>query len=316
MKKTMYLLLAVTVVFASLLLSGCGSKNYDLKNMSKITFSGANGYGSINIEFTGKDLIEQDLNYELNKSNNYKQLNKAMSNLSSSIEYKFTNAENGKLSNADTVKVIAVTDKLVLDTLGISFSNTEFDCLVENLVDCKDLDVFKDIVLEYDGITTNGSATVNTDKCEDLVKENVQFKIENNGNLSNGDKITVIASVSNEDEMIKKGYMVSNKTKSFLVSGLAEYVDSIKQVSVKSINDFICGYVTERMNEGCSILGREDFWKFSSGKGLVSFDNVGADKVKLTPYKLIYAVNSNNNTDNTYTVVYKIEVSGKVKDLS
>ncbi len=150
------------------------------------------------------------------------------------------------ISNGDLLTVTVRYDKKALRKFRIKLTNTTYTVNVSDLNSVQSLNAFADISVSFSGTDGYGTAEINTSKCSQVVLDSFEFNItesSNNGNLSNGDVITISAncissSYNPDDSTIEyedQKYAVSKSSSTeFNVSGLgeADELDPFENVTV------------------------------------------------------------------------------------
>lgn len=150
------------------------------------------------------------------------------------------------IMNGDVLTVTVRYDEKALRKFRIKLTNTTYTVNVSDLYSAESLNPFADISVTYSGTDGYGTAEINTSKCEQIVLDNFTFSItssSDNGNLSNGDTITVVAncisaSYNPDDSTIEyngKKYIVAKSSSSeFTVTDLGNVkeLDPFENVTV------------------------------------------------------------------------------------
>ena len=87
-----------------------------------------------------------------------------------------------------------------------------------------EIDLFAEVFIEYEGVAPEARAILRN-ASNDAFLKNVSYRIDNGSYLSNGDIITVTASISAETAEAN-GYLINETEKVFTVAGIDEYVKS------------------------------------------------------------------------------------------
>ncbi len=177
------IILLIIVVFKSF----NGTKKVNISDIFKIEVLGTDGYGYVNIaidmnfiEATGVNL--NDIEYTVNKNSN--------------------------LSNGD---LICIT---VSDIKGVKLDKNQFEYEISGLNKATDLDIFKDLNVEYD--VQNKKIVLDNSQCSEFIKKNVIFSIKYEKDEYNlGDAVTIVGYVD-MNAAADNGYNV--------VSTILEYV--------------------------------------------------------------------------------------------
>lgn len=150
------------------------------------------------------------------------------------------------IRNGDVLTVTVRCDEKALKKYHIRLINTTYTVSVSDLNSVESLNAFADVTISYSGTDGFGKAEINTSKCKPIVSDNFTFSItksSNNGELSNGDTVTVVANCTSasynpDDSTIDyngKKYAVSRSSSSeFTVSGLesSKELDPFENVTI------------------------------------------------------------------------------------
>ncbi len=139
--------------------------------------------------------------------------------------------KTSKLSNGDEIKYIWECNDAVIEKLfKVKLNYSDITYTVENLKPVEKKDVFANISLNFSGIAPTG-------RIDNVVNpEGLSLKYSKTDGLSNGDKITVTASIGDEGSFIEKhGWLPKEMTKDYEVSGLSSYVRTISEVNGASL---------------------------------------------------------------------------------
>lgn len=168
------------------------------------------------------------------------------------------------IKNGDIITVNVSYDKWALLKKGIRLENTKFDIKVTGLTSSSTIDPFSNIKYIFTGVDGFGKVSLDTSKCSDAVLDNFEYTISPNANLSEGDKVTVIAKYTGKSYDDRSGtfeyggrfYSCSKESrKDITVSSLSsvETLDPFENVTVKyeGTDPFlsISGYDTSQANK-------------------------------------------------------------------
>lgn len=301
------LVLCLLTLCSVFVLSGCGGISIDVKANYLLhpVFSGCNGKGSVELELNYSNVDYAVQSYKNN--DNYSDIRSLVSDIDFELE---DESVNGKLKNGDTFKVITKYDEDRAAELGVTFTNTEITCKVQELKDGTELDAFKDVEVTFSGEDGNGYASVNTDKCKKAITSNVYFTFEDesNGNLKNGDEVTIKANLYSSDS----SYFLKEESKTYKVDGLYGARKSLEGTDLGDVTEEIRKKANTATKSDASIAYYE--YKFNSGKkrDLNSFNFSFETKMEFEKY--VYAYDPDAVSDNTLAGVYKLTTTVKCKD--
>lgn len=259
------------------------STKADLMDICEVNFTGVNGKGKVELSFNEKCDLYSNF-FIKDRYDACEELKK--------VTFKAT--PDSGLSNGDTVTITADTSKADLEKYDIKVINDTKQVVISGLEEASDYDLFEGVTVRYEGYEGNGKATIDTTACDSFAKENVTYKLEQESdNLKNGDKVVVVAEVSDE-KLDEHQYKVDSKTKEFTVEGLAETQEydifdklSISysgaspnlslSVDTSSCDDFVKSYVTFTLSKTDHV---------SSGDSITITASVDEEKAKENGYKI------------------------------
>ena len=253
MKKKLMLLMTIL----GLMLFGIVGCNDDSKSSDKsvtidlnkyvtVNLSGYNTMGTAEVSFDYdafdedyKDKIklktkngsDEEINFELklgskpmNVFNNY------------CVEYEAD--KTTELSNGDVIKITwECDDKSAKEYFGCKLKYSDIEYKVEGLEEIAAFNPFEYVEVEFEGAVPYGKANVkaDTDKKE---MQYIEFSIDKQYDLSNGDKIIVTANVNNVDRFIEEFNALPNPaSKEYTVEGLPAYAKSMSEFSDDALNE-------------------------------------------------------------------------------
>lgn len=303
-----YFLLTVVILSTALLFSGCEKTVIDIKGayFLDVSFDGCNKYGKAVLE-----LDMHNVNVELNKHANDENYSK-LYDLVSDIKFKMEDPSlNGKLSNNDTFNVVAVYDEDLANEINVTLNNTTITCTVKNLKDGIIVDAFKDVKVTFGGKNGKGYVDIDTEDCDDEVRDNVYFTAysDTDGKLSNGDTITVKAETLSYFE--KDGYFLREKEKTYTVSGLTGPRDTLDGVDTSEIRSDMQNELNYELEEAYNVCNYD--YEFTSGKKRhLSYDFTYTTDAQVEEYQYVHS--SSDLSDNALIAYYKLSVTFNCKD--
>lgn len=237
---------AVALVVVALILFATKKTTVNLNKYITVSFSGYDTLGRASYDFDTvafrkdyKDKIKiKAKGKELKELKELEELYSLLSNddycdifLSLCVEGSLDN--NKDLTNGDKVEYKwNCNDDFAKEyfKVKLKYSDMKFD--VEGLEKAKTIDPFEELDIVYTGISPNGTANIEKNSSDSVVK-NLYFSIEPNNNLKNGDTITVkLNNAENDDYYVENyGVILSKKEKEYTVEGLDSYVQSSSEIS-------------------------------------------------------------------------------------
>lgn len=181
----------------------------------------------------------------------------------------------------------------------INFSNGDYKEYI-----CGDIiDPFKELEVTFSGEPEKGVARIDASKCPDIIKENFTFNCIENGNLINGKKVDIVAEYD-KYAFEKSGIMVSREKKEYTVTGVDFYPRVIADYDKDDLNRAIRRIVDQYIESNI-----KDFsMAYNSDINRDSWSKSGSFNYSYSYYdvKMVYNVNKNNMSDNTYLIMYEI----------
>lgn len=225
------------------------------------------------------------------------------------IEYDVSPKEN--LSNGDTVTIKALYDKNYFKEIGYRLGKNTKKVKVKNLRDGRPIDVFETLEVKYEGIAPYGHVSVNNNNSDEFIRT-IDYLVENNNHLKNGDKINVTA---NYDKYIatEKGCIVKEDIKEYTVDGLAKYAMD-KADLTKATTDKISKEMQDKLE---AYLIDENKWVYAKLTDSYFFHGVnfeGTDHINLAEKHFLSAKKSEDSyTANRTLFIYEFAIKANGK---
>ena len=166
--------------------------------------------------------------------------------------------KRNQLSNGDVVKYTWKISEDYKKYLNCTLKFKDGEHKVEGLTEVVKFDPFAEVTVTFDGVSPNGNA-----KCEYSGSDfsPYDFYFDNNGNLKNGDKVTLNVSVSDLSYYAERnGKIPASTSMEYTVSGLPEYAlsysslsDDFKKYVQKEAEDAISSYVAKNYSKSSSL---------------------------------------------------------------
>lgn len=245
MKKATAILLAGILILS---LCACGAgrgKTVDLSNYVNVTFSGKDLGGRASVSFDKEQfLLDNVNNISFNQKNLkvYRELygSRDDSAASAILRYFSVDVEPGRrLANGDEVEVVWTFDTEKLETyFKWDYVCTPRTFTVSGLPEAPTFDPFEDLELLYNGNAPY--AEVSLHPVVAVIEDRGTYSIEPSTGLKNGDQFTVTFSCEDDRDMISQhSAYPSAREKTYTVSGLNTYVQSIDTISDEDFDQLI-----------------------------------------------------------------------------
>lgn len=332
--------LAVPVAVAAVVIVGgvliaTHKPTVNLNKYITLSAEGYNSIGTLDVEFD-TDKLEKDYGKKIAKNfqkamKNHEEDTYGLSNLAGSLyeggetSLFVTYCADGSadktrnLSNGDVVTytwdgVNEQTKKEAEELFGVKIKCSDVTYKVSGLTAVNTFDAFDGVEVEFNGISPDGSATVNTLPTAEAAK-GLYYTLDEQYNLANGDTVTVTVHSNRDDfsDCIEKyGAIPAATEKTYTVEGLNEYVtdsdgltDSVLVSLQNQAQDVLNAYIAKSWDSECVTLKGMSYlgYYILTPKNK---DNYGVyQDVIILPYQ----VTSHNHFEDDKGQVYDADVS-------
>lgn len=253
----------------------------------------------IEVKFDGYNTVGK-ASYEIDYAKFEKDYKKMLENSMCSAEDFFDSFveikldKTSDLSNGDKINCKIECDEEAIKKIfdyKVKFEDQEFQ--VEGLKEAETFDPFKDIEVEYEGISPNGSAKI-IGECKEV--DGLYFEFDKESQLKEGDKIELSVDTENGDDLIDYclnncGKIPSPMTKEYTVSELDKYVTTNSEINADALKKM-------QNQADDTYLARTAGWaddqKFAGMKYLGNY--------------ILSAKDEDNSTYNKIYLVYEVKV--------
>lgn len=332
--------LAVPVAVAAVVVVGgvliaTHKPTVNLNKYITLSAEGYNSIGTLDVEFD-TDKLERDYGKKIAKNfqkamKNHEEDTYGLSNLAGSLyeggetSLFVTYCADGSadktrnLSNGDVVTytwdgVNEQTKKEAEELFGVKIKCSDVTYKVSGLTAVNTFDAFDGVEVEFNGISPDGSATVNTLPTAEAAK-GLYYTLDEQYNPANGDTVTVTVHSNRDDfsDCIEKyGAIPAATEKTYTVEGLNEYVtdsdgltDSVLVSLQNQAQDVLNAYIAKSWDSECVTLKGMSYlgYYILTPKNK---DNYGVSQdVIILPYQ----VTSHNHFEDDKGQVYDADVS-------
>lgn len=332
--------LAVPVAVAAVVVVGgvliaTHKPTVNLNKYITLSAEGYNSIGTLDVEFD-TDKLEKDYGKKIAKNfqkamKNHEEDTYGLSNLAGSLyeggetSLFVTYCADGSadktrnLSNGDVVTytwdgVNEQTKKEAEELFGVKIKCSDVTYKVSGLTAVNTFDAFDGVEVEFDGISPDGSTTVNTLPTAEAAKS-LYYTLDEQYNLANGDTVTVTVHSNRDDfsDCIEKyGAIPAATEKTYTVEGLKEYItstdgltDSVLVSLQNQAEDVLNAYIAKSWDSECVTLKGMSYlgYYILTPKNK---DNYGVyQDVIILPYQ----VTSHNHFEDDKGQVYDADVS-------
>lgn len=333
-KLAMPVAVAAVVVVGGVLIA-THKPTVNLNKYITLSAEGYNSIGTLDVEFD-TDKLEKDYGKKIAKNfqkamKNHEEDTYGLSNLAGSLyegnetSLFVTYCADGSadktrnLSNGDVVTytwdgVNEQTKKEAEEMFGVKIKCSDVTYKVSGLTAVNTFDAFDGVEVEFNGISPDGSATVNTLPTAEAAK-GLYYTLDEQYNLANGDTVTVTVHSNRDDfsDCIEKyGAIPAATEKTYTVEGLNEYVtdsdgltDSVLVSLQNQAEDVLNAYIAKSWDSECVTLKGMSYlgYYILTPKNK---DNYGVyQNVIILPYQ----VTSHNHFEDDKGQVYDADVS-------
>lgn len=334
-KKLAVPVAVAAVVFVGGVLIATHKPTVNLNKYITLSAEGYNSIGTLDVEFD-TDKLERDYGKKIAKNfqkamKNHEEDTYGLSNLAGSLyeggetSLFVTYCADGSadktrnLSNGDVVTytwdgVNEQTKKEAEELFGVKIKCSDVTYKVSGLTAVNTFDAFDGVEVEFNGISPDGSATVNTLPTAEAAK-GLYYTLDEQYNLANGDTVTVTVHSNRDDfsDCIEKyGAIPAATEKTYTVEGLNEYVtdsdgltDSVLVSLQNQTQDVLNAYIAKSWDSECVTLKGMSYlgYYILTPKNK---DNYGVSQdVIILPYQ----VTSHNHFEDDKGQVYDADVS-------
>ena len=278
--------LAMLITTLMLMIVGCG-KSVNLEDMFDVTFEGLNGYGTATVDASKvDDWLNQVSKERAGKSEKSKaEAAKMANNIGYHILFELDKEDH--LSNGDKVTLSVEVEDEAIKKYGYKLKGFKKEFTVEGLKKATEVDVFEGLKIEFTGAEPAGSAEIV--ETPDLAF-NVEYSLDKEEGLSNGDKVKVTAEYD-DYAVSSEGFAVKSDEKEFEVSGLPAYITKAEQLTDENLKP-TKDWIYKHMQAETSSWGKE-------GKTVKAFDYKG--------YYLLTPSSEKADHQNILCLVYKFD---------
>lgn len=268
---------AVGVIAAVIILVIVGvsaPKTIDLDQYLTVDYSGYDGYGVADYDFDTDTFLNENASKMKLKGSGAGNITSTRSVLEDVLAF-YTDVSLDKskdLSNGDKITVKWVVNAQQLEAVEnqyhVKFKYKDREVTVANLQEVDKVDVFSSMVVDFSGISGNGTAEIDASTLPQEFSS-YYFTVDPSRGLSNGDVVTVSVNENNIQEMAESfGKVPESSSKEFTVSGLEEYLTTAADLT----DDDLAAAKSQAEDLINSKFANE---KHSDGETILSIDYLG-----------------------------------------
>lgn len=223
------------------LLSACGSSE-DVTDYVDVSFSGMDSQGSASYEMDEMGLVETI--FDLEGLQDYPDLETAQEAETILDAYEIKIEPEKELSNGDKVQLTIIVDEDKTDKIKGGEKEFTVEGLDEPEIVTSEA-VEENLVLNFNGASGRGVAQIDN-IFDEAPLSNINFKIENDGKLKNGDNAKIIVDSEIENILHSNGYMLDEDfNPTFEVKNLEVVAE--KATDINNLED-IERFIEEELN--------------------------------------------------------------------
>lgn len=291
------LLIAIVISVLSIFIK----PKIDLNNYINVSFEGYDTVGRAVVELDREKLCKnygKKISRKLGISENA-----AIESFLKDCVYVSLDKSEG-LSNGEQIKLKwECNDQNVLKNYGYVLKYEDVEYTVSGLKEAEMFDLFEGVEVKFEGISPNGEAYIDEDSIS-VEADYVNFEIDQDSGLSNGDIVTVTATMYGDDVeqycLTNYGKIPAALSKQYTVDGLDSYVSKIAEVSEKSLK--------EMQSQAQDVYNAEvaENWDEEDGETVNSLDYQGC-------YLLTNKSDDSWEDHNIFYLVYKVQIHNTFK---
>lgn len=297
------LIAAVIAITAFALNSG---KKIKISDYYDIEYTGGNKFGvaEVNIDFEELEFaVCEKVGYSVSSMEGF-----AISEMLTGKTVRATVTPNENLKNGDMIEVeVKVADPDMID--GVKLVGFKEKVKVEGLVDYREItdeELFADVDINYTGYSPCLEAEI-TNNSEDGFLSSVNYSIENNGEIKNGDTVVINATWDESFANEMMCYVSGSGKKEVKVEGQAKYIlskDEITEEMMEQIKEQLIADYNETYGSSQA---------FKEIKGITLVDATGTSEVNHL-YVLMEVEPNSYGKEPWYDVVYHgiTEMDGEI----
>ena len=260
MKKTVKLLLILTVALMCLSLTACGGSsktNVELAQYLSVSYTGYNGDGTARVDFDFAD-FEYGIMSQCSDKDKLEKLSEL-----TAVEMTITYAADISqgLSNGDTITVKIDLDEEKAKEYGYSFTGLEKKFTVEGLTEAIEVDPFAEEIFGSGKIVDATLEGIDPFVCLYLYNNadlsdpirHITYKADKDWNLKNGDVITITATM--DEKFQKQGYLLTRTEITIAVEGFDRYASAASDLTVDVLQN-----ISDRAYQECVNGGSVDIY--------------------------------------------------------
>lgn len=219
----------------------------NLNKLLTVNYNGYDGIGTVSYSIDRTEFRKKYAKKVKLKSSAKRELEKSMMGFASfmsdediaelALDYASGSFDKiNNLSNGDTVKFTWNCDDEELEKyFKCKFVYKDIEETVEGLEQVQQVNPFDFIDVSFDGTSPNGVAIIEKKDTDIPLISNINFVVENNNKLKNGEKVTIkVANSGSSDSKLyaeRYGMIPVPTTKEYDVEGLYSYIESASSIS-------------------------------------------------------------------------------------
>lgn len=258
----------------------------DVRNNVAVVFSGFDGQGVASLQLSGDMEVYRG-----------------------SFEFDFSR-EPRELKNGDSLGLKVTPDNDQLTGKGRIARNVNLSFKVSGLLPMTSVDLFRDLVLVYDGISDHGTLSFDTTRLPaEWVEAGgqdeapVRFVASPSTGLSNGDQVKVQALID-EAWFAGRGMEAQSLDRLYEVEGLKDFPRNLDQVDLLPLFDRIGDWVDGDIDQRLAF----NYWNqdFKTGEPVSQWDYDSQYEVS----RIFYGYENADRSNNFVAILYKVAVEG------
>ena len=273
MERRKLIFLPLCLLCIPFLLSGCGKTSIPMMDNIEVSFSGTNGNGSASVSVDWETIEDTIMDSAEDTWDGLGGIIEVEDAIDVSV------SPDEELSNGDKVTVTINYDKDTLSEHNLKLSGPmKQDFTVEGLTDVEIVDAFdpevfdvKDgeegILIEFTGASPDAEVQIRSTLPSDHPLSDVQYSADPSNGLSEGDTITITATLPYSDEPRE----LKEESTTVTVDSVASYVDDLEEIDDETWEEIKAQCDDLWQAKGVNGTRGDTVWlNFGQGKGMGS----------------------------------------------
>lgn len=300
------------IIIIAIIVNISNRNKIDLMDYATVTITGCNtgGKATVKLNYLGNKTIQEYGKSSLEELKQHAQLELF---LGTAVSFKLDKTEG--LSNGDVITLSATWDKDIAKQTGLNIKGKDKKIKVEGLPDGVEVDLFKDVKLEFEGASPYLKVIVRNESSDPFIRT-VNYSVSAvNPEINyfrNGD--TVIVNANYNETTAENNFCIIKQTKKeYKLEGVDEYTtkyEDIDEETLQKIQEQAKSLIEAKLT---SNIGYFETVYPGEMFGIVNFDSVKIEKLEVKQKYLLSLKNGAKfdswiDNYNELVLVYELKV--------